>query len=382
MPVRKIISIAVAGVICAFLLWPAGVYAEYGLLNMTRGVTSTSKSVYELHMLSLALVTVIACIVFGVMFWSLYHHRKSRGVTPAQFHHSTTWEVVWTVIPILILVAFAVPATKTLIYMEKTENPDLTIKITGYQWRWKYDYQDENLGFFSALTPEQNAARQKGSGVDVSKIENYLRDVDNPVVIPVNKKVRLLTTANDVIHSWWIPDLGWKRDAIPGFINDNWTMVSEIGTYRGQCAELCGKDHGYMPIVLRVVSEQDYHDWVAKMKQAQAAAAAGVDRTWAREELMERGQQIYNNICAACHQPNGQGLPPAFPALAGSAIATGPLDAHINIVLNGKTGTAMQAFRSQLNPVDLAAVITFERNSFGNAVGDLVQPAAIQAAEK
>jgi cytochrome c oxidase subunit 2 len=365
--------------ICVCSLISADARADFSV-NLTRGVTSISQQVYNLHKLALGMVTVIALIVFGVMFWSLYHHRKSRGATPAQFHHSTKWEVIWTVTPILVLLAFAAPATRTLVEIEKSIEPDLTIKITGYQWRWKYDYLDYEFGFFSALAQKHNEARQKGSGADTSAIEDYLLEVDNPVVIPVNKKVRLLTTANDVIHAWWVPALGWKRDAIPGFINDNWTQVDAIGVYRGQCAELCGKDHGYMPIVLKVVSEADFNAWVESQQQAQSAAEAGVDRNWTMVELMERGQQVYNTVCVACHQADGRGLPPAFPAVSDSAIVTGPLAAHIDLVLNGKPGTTMQAFRGQLNAVDLAAVITFERNSFGNNVGDLVQPAAIRAA--
>ena len=379
MPVKKILSAAFAGIVLASMLWPVAGYAEYGL-NMTKGVTSLSQDVYALHMLALGMVTVIAFIVFGVMFWSLYHHRKAKGSASAQFHHSTKWEVVWTIIPIIVLIAFAAPSTKTLVEIEKTDPPDLTIKITGYQWRWRYDYLDNDFFFFSALAPEHNAARQKGSGIKATDIENYLLEVDQPIVIPVNKKIRLLTTANDVIHAWWVPALGWKRDAIPGFINENWTEVTEAGIYRGQCAELCGKDHGYMPIVLKAVTEEDYITWVSEMKQQQAAGAAGADRIWAMDELMVRGKQVYDSICVACHQAEGQGIPPAFPALAGSAITTGPISAHIEIVLNGKAGTTMQSFRDQLNSVDLAAVITYERNAFGNNVGDMAQPADVQAA--
>jgi cytochrome c oxidase subunit 2 len=380
MPCRKKCRGAVLkGVACLSFFSSTAALADFSV-NLTRGVTSISQDVYNLHMLALGMVTVIAAIVFGIMFWSLYHHRKSRGASLVQFHHSTKWEVVWTVIPVLVLLAFAAPATKTLVEIEKTIEPDLTIKITGYQWRWRYDYLDYDFGYFSSLAPMHNEARQKESGVDITTIENYLLEVDHPAVIPVNRKVRLLTTANDVIHSWWVPALGWKRDAIPGYINDNWTQIEKVGTYRGQCAELCGKDHGYMPIVLNAVPEQEFQDWVAAQKQAQAAAAAGVDREWSMAELMERGQRVYGTLCIACHQADGKGIPPTFPALAGSAVATGPVAAHIDLVLNGKDGTTMQAFRSQLAAVDLAAVITYERNAFGNNSGDMVQPAAIQSA--
>lgn len=373
--IKKVIS---AVITCLSITSTKNVMAEYGL-NMTQGVTTTSRQIYDIHMLALWMVTIIGAIVFAVMIWSIIHHRKSRGVEPAKFHHSTKLEIIWTFIPFVILVAFAFPATKTLIAMEKTEDADMTIKITGYQWKWHYEYLDEEFGFFSSLDKASNEARQKDSGIDVTTIENYLLEVDNPVVIPINKKVRMLTTANDVLHSWWIPELGWKRDAIPGFVNDNWTMITEPGTFRGQCAELCGKDHAFMPIVLKAVPEQEYRSWVAGMKRAQAEAAAGADREWTMDELLERGQQVYTSTCAACHQADGQGLPPAFPALTGSPITIGPVADHIDIVLNGKPGTTMQAFGEQLNVVDLAAVITYERNALGNSVGDLVQPADIKA---
>jgi len=362
----------------AGMLWAKTAMAEYDL-NMTPGVTPISKEIYDLHMLALWMVTIIGIIVFAIMIWSIVRHRKSRGAVAAKFHHSTRWEIFWTAIPILILIAFAVPATKTLIVLEETADADMTIKITGYQWKWHYEYLDEGFGFFSSLTQEAEEGRQLRSGQDVAAIDNYLLDVDNPLVIPVNRKVRMLTTAADVIHSWWVPALGWKRDAIPGFINDNWTLVSEPGIYRGQCAELCGKDHAYMPIVLKAVSEQEYGVWVESMRLAQAEAAAGADREWSMAELMERGEQVYSNNCIACHQANGEGLPPAFPALTGSPITTGPAREHIRIVLHGKVGTAMLPFAQQLNDVELAAVITYERNALGNRVGDLVQPADIRA---
>lgn len=349
-------------------------------LNLTPGVTTISKEVYDLHMLALWMVTAIGVLVFGLMIWSIIFHRKARGVKAAQFHHSTKWEAVWTIIPIIILVVFAVPSTRVLIMMEDSGDTDMTIKVTGYQWRWHYDYMDEGFGFFSSLAPEHNEARQLNSGVDVSKIDNYLLEVDNQMVVPINTKIRILLTANDVLHAWWVPELGWKRDAIPGFVNVNWTLISEPGIYRGQCAELCGRDHGYMPIVLKAVTEPEYREWVEETKQALANAAAGVDREWTMAELLERGEGVYRASCAGCHQANGQGMPPLFPAITGGPITTGPIDGHIDIVLNGSAGTSMQAFGRQLNPVDLAAVITYERNALGNSVGDMVQPAEIQAA--
>ncbi|MDX1519592.1 MAG: cytochrome c oxidase subunit II, partial [Gammaproteobacteria bacterium] len=284
------------------LCWTGPAWAEYGL-NLTRGVTPISQQVYDLHMLILWIVTIIGVLVFGVMFWSIFHHRKSKGAVAAQFHHSTKAEIIWTIIPILILVAMAIPATKTLIFMEKTGDAEMTVKVTGYQWKWKYDYMDEDLSFFSSLSQASNEARQLGSGIDPNEVDNgnYLLEVDNPIVLPINTKIRILTTANDVIHAWWVPALGWKRDAIPGFINDNWTYIEEPGTYRGQCAELCGKDHGFMPIVLKAVPKEEYVAWVEEMKLAQAEAAAGADREWSMDELMSKGEQVYGANCASCH---------------------------------------------------------------------------------
>jgi cytochrome c oxidase subunit 2 len=367
-------------VVLALLATPWAALADWEL-NMTRGVTPLSREIYDLHMLILWVCVVIGVIVFGIMFWSIIAFRKSKGATPAQFHHNTTAEIVWTAIPILILVGMAIPATKTLIKIEETSDADITIKVTGYQWRWRYDYVNEGFGFFSQLAPASNEVRQLKSGKDPRSVDNYLLDVDNPVVIPVNTKVRFLTTAADVIHAWWVPALGWKRDSIPGFINESWAIVEEPGIYRGQCAELCGRDHAFMPIVVKAVTMEEYDAWVEEQIVAAASVDEGADREWTMDELMAKGEQVYNMMCVACHQANGQGLPPTFPALAGSPIATGPVDAHINIVLNGKPGTAMAAFGNQLSASDLAAVITYERNAFGNSTGDVVQPKDIQAAK-
>lgn len=360
------------------LIWSGMASANEWGLNMTRGVTPISREVYDLHMLILWIVTIIGIGVFSVMFWSIFHHRKSKGVEPAKFHHNTTAEITWTIIPILILVGMAVPATKTLIKMEQTGDADITLKVTGYQWKWKYDYLEQDLSFFSSLDQASNEARQLKSGVDPKSVEHYLLNVDQPIVLPVNKKIRILTTANDVIHAWWVPDLGWKRDAIPGFINDNWTIIEKEGTYRGQCAELCGKDHAFMPIVLEAVSEEAFYAWIEDTKAAQAAAAADSDREWSMDELMTRGQEVYQANCAACHMAGGQGIPGTFPALDGSALVKGPAEGHIDIVLHGKN--LMPAFAEQLTDADHAAVITFERNAWGNQAGDMVQPADIKAA--
>ena len=363
---------ALAGI--ALLANAGGAAAEWGL-NLRRGVTPISQQAYDLHMLILWICVAIGVVVFGAMFISIIKHRKSKGAKPATFHESTTVEIIWTIVPFLILIGMAIPATKALIAMENTSNPDLTIKVTGYQWKWGYDYLDEGVSFMSTLTtPKEQILDQQDKG------ENYLLEVDNPVVIPVDKKVRLLITANDVIHAWWVPDFGMKKDAIPGFVNDMWIKADTEGTYRGQCAELCGKDHGFMPVVVEVKNEADYQQWLVAQKAAMEADAAGADREWSMAELMERGEKVYNTNCLACHQANGEGVPGAFPGLKGSALTTGPANAHLQIVMDGKPGTAMAAFGGQLSDIDLAAVVTFERNSWGNDLGDLVQPSEVKAA--
>jgi len=372
---RKLISLICLAVCSS----PGAVFAAYDELNLIEGVTSISQSAYDLHMLVLWVVTIVGVGVFGVIIYSLIYHRKSKGAVAAQFHESTTVEVIWTVIPLIILVLIAIPATTALIELEDASNSDITIKVTGWQWKWQYEYIGEGVNFFSNLDAKSNEARQLNSGIDVTKVEHYLLDVDNPVVIPVGKKVRFLATSNDVIHAWWVPELGMKRDAIPGYINELWTKVDKPGVYRGQCAELCGKDHGFMPIVVKAVSDEDYSKWIKGQKMAMAEAAAGSEKTWTKDDLMKRGQEVYNTSCAACHQPTGAGIPGVFPGLIGSPITIGDAAGHIDIVLNGKAGTAMQAFAAQLNDADLAAVITFERNSWGNSAS-VVQPSDIKAA--
>jgi cytochrome c oxidase subunit 2 len=368
---------ALCGLWGAVILLGAGnTFAGFEQLNMTPGVTDISHKVYDLHMLIFKICVVICVGVFAVLIYSIIKHRKSRGAKPASFHESTTVEIIWTTIPFLILVGMAVPATKTLLALEDTRDSDMSIQITGYQWKWKYDYLDEGISFFSTLTTPRDQIENKAA-----KGDNYLAEVDNPIVVPINKKIRFLITSNDVIHSWWVPVLGWKQDAVPGFVNDAWAEVKEPGTYRGRCAELCGKDHGFMPIVLVAKTEEDYKAWVADQKSGAAAAAAASTQTLTKDELMQKGEQVYDKICAACHQAGGVGIPGVFPALKGSKIATGDVAAHIHIVKHGKTGTAMQAFGEQLNAVDLAAVITFERNAFGNDTGDVVQPSDIAAAK-
>jgi len=344
--------------------------AERWGVNMTQGVTEVAQTTYDLHMLIFWICVAIGVVVFGVMFYSMWRHRKSKGYEAAQFHESTAIELVWTIIPTAILILMAIPATKTLYDIYDTAEADLDIMITGYQWKWKYDYLGSDVSFFSNLsTPRAQIDNQQ------PKSENYLLEVDEPLVVPVGKKIRFLITANDVIHAWWVPELAVKKDAIPGFINESWTRIDEPGLYRGQCAELCGKDHGFMPIVVRAVPEAEYTAWLGERAAAAARMRELTEKTFTFDELFAQGEKVYNRTCAACHQPNGQGVPGVFPAIAGSAVATGPLEGHLGMVINGsQTNPAMQAFGAQLPEVDLAAVITYQRNAFGNDMGDTVQP--------
>jgi cytochrome c oxidase subunit 2 len=309
------------------------------------------------------------------MIVSMLLHRKSRGAVPATFHDSTAVEIGWTLAPIVILVILAVPATSTLNSMYDASDSEIDIEVRGLQWKWQYTYLNDDpakeVKFISSLLTPQEEIQNLAP-----KREHYLLDVDNELVIPINKRVRFLITSADVIHAWWVPDFAVKKDAIPGFVHESWTVVDKPGRYRGKCAELCGKDHGFMPVVVRAVEQDEYDTWLAG-KQAEAAAVFEiVGKQWSEDELMAEGEKVYNRTCAACHQPDGTGIPPAFPALAGQGLAIGPLEAHIGAVLNGKAGTAMQAFGSQLNAAELAAVITYERKSWGNQ-GESVQPKTI-----
>jgi len=367
-----IVGLAVLAVIVV-ITW--GVFAVGD--NMPRGVTPYSHDVYQLHNTILGIVTVIGVLVFTAMFTSIVVHRKSKGYKPASFSHSTKAEIIWTAIPVLILVVMAIPATRVLIDMEQTGGAEMNIKITGYQWLWKYDYLEDEISFFSALDRESNRARQIGSGINPRDVENYLLEVDNRLVVPVNTRIRFLLTADDVIHSWWVPELGWKRDAIPGMVNEAWTYILEEGVYRGQCAELCGKDHGFMPIVVEAVSREEYDAWVASQRQGMADTAHESARLWTRAELMDHGANVYQAQCAACHQPDGSGLEPAFPALARDGQPTGELTAHLDIVLNGREGTAMTAFGGRLQPQDIAAALTYTRNAWSDDEGEVVQPSTI-----
>lgn len=360
-----------------FLL--SGVARAEMKLNLQEPITALGRDVYDLHLLMTIVCAVIFVAVFGVMFWSIFVHRKSAGYKAATFHESTTVEILWTIVPVFILLGMAWPATKTILAMRDTTNADITIKATGYQWKWGYDYlkgEGEGINFVSTLSTPQPQVRN-----DTPKGENYLLEVDNELVVPVGKKVRILTTANDVIHAWWVPALAVKQDAIPGFIRDTWFRAEKTGTYRGQCAELCGKEHGYMPIVVKIVSEDEYSVWVDGKRKAMAAAADDPNKMYLVEELTPRGEKVFAANCAACHQANGQGLPPAFPGLVGSKVVLGPQDGQIDILLNGKSGTAMAAFK-HLSDTELAAVITYTRNSWGNDTGDVVQPSDIKVARE
>jgi len=366
-----------AAVIAAFWLLLAAPGYTGNEINMPRGVTAQSQLSYELHMIILWICVVIGVIVFSAMFYSIVAHRKSKGYEASQFTHSTKAEIVWTIIPVVILVVMAVPATTALVHMEVAPETEMTIKITGFQWRWKYEYMEDDIRFISSLHSDSNAARRLASGTNPESVENYLLEVDNPLVLPANTKIKFLITADDVIHSWWVPALGWKRDAVPGFINEAWTEVMEPGVYRGQCAELCGKDHGFMPIVLNVLPRDEYESWAKDQRQRMAHQEADTQRLWTRDELMAAGENVYASQCATCHQADGQGLAPAFPALAGSEVSQGPLDENINIILHGREGTAMQAWGTMLSDSDIAAALTYTRNAFGNETGDVVQPQTI-----
>jgi len=353
-------------------LWAGLASAEYGY-NLPTPVTPIGHRILELHNLIFIICLIIFIVVFAFMFWSIAMHRKSRGFKAATFHDNVKLEVAWTVIPFLILVGMAIPSTATLIEMDDLSKSEMTVKVTGYQWKWKYDYPEQDVSFFSNLsTPREQIENKAEKGKD------YLLEVDNPIVLPVGKKIRFLLTANDVLHAWWVPALGVKKDAIPGFITEMWTKIDEPGVYRGQCAELCGKDHGYMPIVVNAVSQEDFDKWVVAQKQKSAAEASNANKVWTKDELMAKGKQVYAQ-CGACHGSNGEGVGP-FPKLAGGKIATGPVKDHLDIVIKGKPGTAMQAFGPQLSDVDIAAVVTYERNAFGNNKGDVVQPAQVKAA--
>jgi cytochrome c oxidase subunit 2 len=345
-------------------------------LNLTQGVTEISQRVYDLHMTIFYICCVIGVIVFGAMFVSMILHRKSKGHKPATFHENVKVEILWTVIPFLILVGMAIPATKTLFAMEDASEAEVTVLVTGSQWKWHYKYFDRDVEYFSLLATRQDQINNR-----LEKGENYLLEVDRPLVLPTDTKVRFLVTSDDVIHSWWVPDFAVKKDANPGFINEAWTKIDEPGIYRGQCAELCGKDHGFMPVVVIAKEPAEFEAWISEQEAIAKAAKEEEQRllsmSMSKDELMELGERVYLGSCAACHQPNGEGIPGVFPSLKGTAMVMNDKPGHINIVVNGKAGTAMQAFGNQLSLRELAAVITYERNAWGNNTGDLIQAADV-----
>lgn len=349
-------------------------------LNMTRGVTPISHDIYDLHMTIFWICVAIGILVFGILIYALIKHRRSKHPTPETFHENKAIEILWIIIPLFILILMAIPATLVLMRMDDDAKSELTIKVTGYQWKWKYDYIGKDLSFFSNMsTPRAQIEGKEKKG------KWYLLEVDKPLVVPIHTKIRFLVTSNDVIHSWWVPSLGIKRDAIPGYIHESWAKIDKPGTYRGQCAELCGMDHAYMPIVVVAKTQKDFDKWLEKETGKKEALAKTPPKPMTESELMKLGEKVYLNTCAVCHKPDGRGMPPAFPTMIGGKVATGPIKGHIDIVMNGKKGTAMQAFKEQLSDQEIAAVVTYERNAWGNnnkqkygkEAGGLVQPEEI-----
>ena len=345
--------------------------ADWFALNMTRGITDISNEVFELHMLIFWICVAIGVLVFGVMFYSMYAHTRKKNPVPATFDDNHKLEIAWTIIPFLILIAMAIPASKTLIKMYDDTAGDINIQVTGYQWKWQYRYLEDDVSFFSNLATDWDEINNL-----VPKGENYLQEVDEMVVIPTGKKVRFLITANDVIHSWWMPAFAIKQDAIPGFVNTAWTKVDVPGIYRGKCTELCGKNHGFMPIVVKVVEQDEYEEWVGIKKEEAQKLAELTTKEWTTEELVSRGQSVYEVNCVACHQTNGQGITGIFPALVGSDIVLNNKERNIEILMEGVQGAAMNSF-SYLSEVEIASVITYTRQSWGNGEkgdGEVVVP--------
>ena len=388
----------------AFLLLAASAHAAWET-GMQEPASKIAEAQRDLNVFMMWIITIIGAGVFGAMFYSIFKHRKSVGHQAAQFHENTLVEILWTAVPMLIIIGMALPATGVILDYKNTSEPDITVKVTGYQWKWSYDYLNEGVSFYSQMStpPEAIGARfYRGEESPTERGENYLLEVDNEMVVPVGKKVRLLLTAADVIHAWWVPQLGVKQDAIPGVVRDAWFKAERAGVFRGQCAELCGKNHGFMPIVVRAVPEAEYAQWLAERGGAAEPAAEGpkyagdivatagesgadgaeeeiAPEDWTMEVAMERGEAAYGTHCAACHQANGEGLAPAFPGLKGGAITTGEMAGHLDIVINGKAGTAMAAF-NYLSDADIAAIVTYERNAWGNDKGDLATPEDVKAA--
>ena len=371
----NILSKSAYSALLMLLLYPSEVLSDWDALNMREGVTQVSRDVFELHMLIFYICVAIGAVVFSVMFYSLFRYTKKRNPNPSTFHESTKLEVAWTIVPFLILIAMAVPASKTLTEIYDDEEGEINIQVVGYQWKWEYKYLEDDINFFSNLSTDQDEIYNL-----VPKGENYLLEVDEPLIIPVDTRVRFLITANDVIHSWWVPDFAIKQDAIPGFINTAWTRAEETGIYRGNCTELCGKNHGFMPVVVKVVEKDEYNDWVLAKKEEAIKLAELTEKEWSLAELSERGEGVYQKNCVACHQMNGEGLPPIFPALAGSDIVMFDKNRNVEILMEGVQGAAMQSFANQLSEVDMAAVISYTRQAWGNAEkgdGEYVVPSDI-----
>jgi cytochrome c oxidase subunit 2 len=375
-----------AGLAAAVSDMPGG--PRVNQLNLAEPASSIARGQHFIHDVLLWVCLVIFVAVFAVMFYSVWAHRKSRGAKPADFHESTAVEIAWTIVPFIIVVALGAVATGEVVAQKDTSNSDLTVKAVGYQWKWGYEYlkgEGEGISFLSTLTtPRDQIEDKRYPDAKARRVANptYLNEVDNPLVVPVGKKVRVVLTANDVIHAWYVPRLGVKQDAIPGFVRDTWFKADQVGTYRGNCAELCGKDHAFMPIVVEVKSEQDYAKWVEAKKKEMAAQADDPNKEWQLAELQARGEKVYAANCVACHQASGKGVPGAFPGLEGSKLVLGPQEPQIDIVLKGKPGTAMASFK-QLSDVELAAVLTYTRNAFGNKAEDnIVQPKEVLAARK
>jgi len=361
------------------VLWGMPRESLAAALDMRPGVTEMSLRVQQIHHMGLWVCVVVGVIVFGAMFYSMFAHRRSRHPTPARFSDSSLIEFIWTLIPVLILIAMAIPATTALRDIEDNDNSDITVLITASQWKWHYEYLGTDISYYSNIaTPDEQIENLEPKG------EHYLLDVDNPLVLPTNKKIRFLTTADDVIHSWWVPDFAVKQDAIPGFINEAWAQIPLAGVYRGQCAELCGTGHGFMPIVADVRPEDEFDAWIEEQRLAAAlageAAVAARAKTWSMQELVPLGKDVFIKHCATCHERDGMGQGSKYPALAGSTIVTGVIEDHLSRVMNGKTDTEMQAWAPQLSDLDIAAVITYERNSWGNDTGDVVQPVIVYGA--
>ena len=362
-----------------FALWIFSHRAFAVVLDLRAGVTEMSQRIQALHHISLWVCIVVGIVVFGAMFYSMFAHRRSKRPVPADFHESTTVEIIWTVIPVLILIVMAVPATQALRDIEDNSDADMTVLITASQWKWHYQYVEADIGFYSNLaTPQEQIDNLEPKG------EHYLLEVDNPLVLPTDKKIRFLTASEDVIHSWWVPDFAVKQDAVPGFINEAWTIVPRPGLYRGQCAELCGKDHAFMPIVVDVRPTEEFDAWIEEQRLAMLLsgeqAVADREKTWAIEELVPMGEEVFVEHCATCHERDGQGQGSKYPALAGSEIATGAIEDHLDRVMNGKVDTEMQAWAPQLSDLEIAAVMTYERNAWSNNTGQIIQPMTVYTA--